>query len=89
MSTNVDQIDRASKFLKDNSLKEHSILRKFCMASLDILLVGGMIYLLARVVDDQEYWHEARYPMHAVILLQYFGLALLIRLPVSRIKSTT
>jgi hypothetical protein len=52
MSTNVDQIDRASKFLKENSLKEHSILRKCCMASLDILLVSGMIYLLARVVDD-------------------------------------
>lgn len=58
MSTNVDQIDRASKFLKDNSLKEHSLIRKCCMASIDLLLLTGMIYLLARVISDEQYWHE-------------------------------
>ena len=59
------------------------------MASIDLLLVTGLIYLLARVINDEKYWHDAPYPIHVVILLQYFGLALLIRLPVSRITVST
>lgn len=48
-----------------------------------------MIYLLAKIVTDQDYWLKAPYPLHATILLQYFGLVLIIRLPVTRIRAST
>lgn len=88
-STSVEQIDRASKFLRDHSLKEDSILRKCCMLSMDLLLLAGLICLTARVIQDEAYWGEAPYPIHVFILVQYAGLALFIRLPVSRIKANT
>lgn len=89
MSASVNQLERWAKFLKDNSLKEHSLFRKFCQASIDLLIFSGLIYLLAKISYDQDYWKEAPYPMHALLVIQYCGLVLMMRMPVTRIRAAT
>jgi len=69
MSAKIHQLDRLTKFLRENSLKENSLLRKFCQASMDLLFFSGLIYLLAKISYDQDYWKEAPYPMHALLVI--------------------
>ena len=78
----ISQIDRANQFLQKNSFKQDSLARVCCLFTLDLLLVGGWVYLLIRVVKDEDYWHEAPYPFYIFILLQYLLLALIIRVPI-------
>lgn len=86
---NIEQIDNASKFLRENSLKENSIARKCCMFSLDIVLLAGLVYLSVKTYLDRHYWQSAPCPLYAFILVQYLVLALIIRVPVSRLKQAT
>jgi len=53
---NIEQIDRATKFLKENSLKENGVARKCCMFSVDLLLLSGLVYLSLRIHTDWQYW---------------------------------
>lgn len=62
------QIDKASRYLQENSLRQNSVARKCCQLSLDLLLLCGLAYLLTRVVQDEQYWQAAPYPFHTFIL---------------------
>lgn len=67
--SNSDPINRATKFLKDNSFKESSIARKLCILTLDLLLLVGFIFLSLSVKRDWDYWQAAPYPLYIFILL--------------------
>ena len=83
---NIEQIDRAGKFLKENSLKENSIARKCCMLSLDLVLISGLVYLALQIHMDWQYWGTSPCPLQYFILFQYLLLALIVRVPVTRLK---
>jgi hypothetical protein len=83
------QVDRASRFLKDHSLKKNSVCRRFFLLLVDLALVSGLCYLLWRIVKDQVYWTKAPYPLHIFIVAQYILLALLIRVPVMSCRAAT
>lgn len=86
----ITELNKANRFFQKNSLKQDSIARLCCLCFLDLLLVGGWVYLLARVVKDEDYWKNAPYPFYIFILLQYVLLALIIRVPIgTACKATT
>jgi len=55
----ITELKKANRFFKRNSLKQDSVARMCCLCSLDLLLVGGWVYLLVKVLKDEDYWNNA------------------------------
>ena len=83
------QIERASRFLQNHSLKKNSFARSCCLTLLDLALVAGFSSILWQVIQDQDYWRKAPYPLHVFIIVQYALLALLIRVPIMKCRAAT
>ena len=46
----ITELNKANRFFQKNSLKQDSVARLCCLCFLYLLLVGGWVYLLVRVV---------------------------------------
>lgn len=58
--------DRVSTFLRDNAQPQTNLCLR---VTTNLLIVSGFVYLLSRVLTDQEYWSKAPYPLEYFILI--------------------
>lgn len=79
----ITELKKANRFFERNSLKQNNVVRMCCLFFLDLLLMGVWVYLLVKVIKDEDYWRNAPQPFYIFILVQYFLLALIIRVPIS------
>ena len=64
-------------------------MRKVFVCLVDIAVTLGLVFVFMRILDDQDYWQKAPYPLHVFLLLQYSLFALCIRMPMCGFRQRT
>lgn len=85
----MHDVTRHYAFLQQNALPKDSLCRKCFVCLVDISISVALVLAIMRIVDDQEYWQRAPYPLHVFILTQYLLFALVVRLPLCQFKQKT
>ena len=52
----IDPIRRASIFLSENAVRQNSWTRTFCYLTVDLMLLGGLVWHLWITDRDWDYW---------------------------------